>query len=313
MYSKYILGQPLANATTINADCEAHVYGTPGQPGIAFVSNVNAQREYTVDFAGQSWTLPAWSVTLVDTATLKVLFCTAVLTKPLNDGLQRLALAVEGEKAVARANADTISYIAEPIGVSLSTVNKTASPPEQFSITHDDTDFLWHQTSVTVSAADIAAGYLNLTLTDTNEFVYVYFNSQPLIHGFGKNINGRGQHFVIPLAGLTPGAYLLQLLVVTMGAQNCCGGLEAFTRGIEGRVTLQGRDITQAGWTVQAGLKGEAENYPETGVWKTGLSPFTPLTWYKLTIPTPQPSSSPLPSWQLDLGGLGKGLLEING
>ena len=79
-------------------------------------------------------------------------------------------------------------------------------------------------------------------------------------------------------------------------------------------MVVSGNDLTNNGWVHQVGLQGEAAGYVSgKGPWKTGNSPFTPLTWYKMTVNTPTPNPSPLPSWQLDLAGLGKGLLWFNG
>ena len=329
-YAKYILGSAVPNATIVNADVDVMVYGSL-TAGVAFVSNISPVREYNVSFGGREWTLPAWSVTIVDTATGIEVYCTAVImapapqpTLPPTRGPQVHTMAVMGVNGVeveeaapqkARAVAENISYIREHIGISLSTVNKSTTPLEQFSLTQDATDFLWYTTSYTLTQADVDAGYLNLTLTNVNEFVYVYFNSQLAIEGFASNIGSRPTRFAIPVKGLAVGtAYALQLLVVTMGLQNCCGGLEAFTRGLEGRVTLGGKDLTSNGWIHQVGLQGEAGGYVTgKGPWLAGSSPLTPLTWYKMSVISPTPATSPLPSWQLDLVGMGKGLLWFNG
>ena len=301
--------------------------------GLAFVSNINNAMEYSVEWGGRNWTLPAWSVTLVDMTDLAVIYCTANVSasntsssspsapshamSPMGiiDSLRHTVdspLLTPTRKAVAYAS--SISYIQEPIGISSPSPLKVVRPPEAFSVTNDTTDFLWHQTTIQVTAADVAAGYFNLTLTNVNEFVYVYFAGEREVVAFAKNVGARGVRVQVPVKGRKVGQYVLQLLLVTMGLQNCCGGLEDFTRGIEGSVELDGVDITGNGWLVQAGLQGEREGYEGgQGPWVEGVSAFTPLTWYKLTIPSPTPSPSPLPSWQMDMGGMGKGLFAING
>ena len=338
-YSSYLLGVDVGTNTQLNSYVDVWLYGS-GQGGLAFVSNINDAREFTVHYAGKDWTLPAWSVTLVDVASLQVLYCTANISSPslplsptpspspfpVSHPMATMGLLEQQQQAQpqpptkAVAYASTISYIREPIGISSPSPNKSNSPPEAFSVTNDTTDFLWHQTTIQLTAADLSAGYFNLTLSDTNEFVYVYFDSQPVVVAFAKNV-GRPTRIQVPLgAGVTgrgAGAYLLQLLVVTMGLQNCCGGLEGFTRGIEGRVMVGEQDITNNGWLLQRGLKGESEGYVAGGggggAWMEGVSPLTPLTWYKLSLTSPTPTPSPLPSWQLDLAGMGKGLLWFNG
>ena len=226
-YAPYILGNPIANATVVNPDVDVRPYGD-SNGGLVFLSNISPSRSYPLSYGGKSFTLPEWSVTLVDLQSLQVVYCTAVIAPsapelPSPDHRHtRETPVVEAPKARAIPAADDISYIQEPIGLSLSTVNKSTSPLEQFSLTADATDFLWYTTSYAVTARDVEMGYLNLTLTDTNEFVYVYFNAQPVLRGFARNVGGRGEMFVIPIKGLAAGSYQLQLLVVTMGLQNCC-------------------------------------------------------------------------------------------
>ena len=319
-YSKHLLGNPIANAITIDADLHAFLYGTQGTAGLLFLSNMNASLDRTVDYAGRTWTLPAWSNTLVDAGSLDVLYCSAVMDPPKPAVLPMalpptLAQVADGYRAMPVQRAATFECISEPIGVSLAAVNDSARPLEQFSLTRDRTDYVWYAATVEVTAADVALGYLSVTLTNTNEFVYVFFNSQPVIHGFAKNIV-RATSFLVPLDGVAVGRYPLQLLVVTMGLLNCCAAMETYTRGLEGEVLINGRNITAAGWTHQPGLVGEAMGYAlgQPADWKPSLCLFTPLTWHRVQIASPPPNpASPLPSWQLDLVGMAKGFVWFNG
>ena len=327
-YASYLLSQPRAKAQPLGPNQEAHVYGTVGTGGLIGVSNIDVV-EATVSWQGRQWVLPAWSVTLLDAKSLDVLYQTSrinsttttittahsmqtmgVLSSAVISGVAHDA-AVQLPKARATADVASLQHFPEPIGYSLPNTITTVRPREQFNLTLDRTDYLWYVTELNLTAADLGpdATYVNLTLSGVNEFVYVYFNSQPVLLAFDVNVDRRT--YRIPAAVLALGRNVLQLLVVTMGMQNCCGGLEGFTRGLEGSVAINGRDVTANGWWQQPYLAGEQSDSID---WQAGPGPaFRPLTWYQFTIPSPTPASSPLPSWQLDMAAMGKGFIWFNG
>ena len=331
-YASYLLGQPRAQPQKLGPNQEAHVYGTVGTAGLIGVSNIDLV-DATVTWQGQQWMLPAWSVTLLDAGSLAVLYQTSAINESsrLNStattattaphamqpmGVLSSAIvsavthdAVSVPKARATISIDSLQHFAEPIGISLpNNVVTTPTPREQFNLTFDRTDYLWYVTSVDLSASDLSAVYINLTLSNVNEFVYVYFNSQPTLLAYDTNVDRRTYH--IPTAVLKAGLNVLQLLVVTMGMQNCCGGLEGFTRGLEGSVAINGRDLTSGKWQQQPYLAGENS----TVEWQSGQGKlFRPLSWYQFTIESPQPAQSPMPSWQLDMTAMGKGFVWFNG
>ena len=323
-YAAYLLGQPRAKPQPLGRMQEAHVYGN-SSGGLIGVSNTDLV-DATVTFAGQQWVLPAWSVTLLDGATQQVLFQTSRINSSaaalpaaahsmhtmglLSSAVVHIAQeAVQAPKARAAVNADSLQHYAEPIGLSRDYTLTTVRPREQFNVTFDRTDYLWYVTAVNLTAADLSAPYLNLSLREVNEFVYVYMNGQPTVLAFDTNVDRKT--YRLPTAGLAVGANWLQLLVVTMGMQNCCGGLEGFTRGLEGGVAVNGRDLTDNGWWQQPYLAGENSTAVD---WQAGPGElFRPLSWYQFTIATPKAAPSALPSWQLDLSALGKGFIWFNG
>jgi len=306
-FSDYLLGNPIAIAQPLGKNAEVHVYGTLGKEGIFFASNFDDTNDFTGDFNGQSWTLPAWSVTIVDAISNKVLYQSSTLSPIISKPLPT---------KVASVNADpsTIEFIEEPIGLyDQSAIISTPRPIEQLHVTLDKTDFMWHVANVTVTDAMIAAGSVTLSLTNVNELFYVYFNNKRVVVAEGVNVDKAT--YTISLKGMkTSGTYPLQIVVLTMGSANCCGGLESFTRGLEGKVVFGDTDITSAGWSLLPYLQGERQSYVNstTAQWMTGQNVFSPLTWYRLSMTTPKPTTS-LPSWQLDLTGMGKGQAWVNG
>ena len=334
-YAAYLLGQPRAPTQSLGNNLEAHVYGNVSVGGLVGLSNWGLV-DATVSWQGQQWMLPAWSVTLLDAKSLHVLFQTNTINSTTTTAIAAIAAPKHGMQpmglvsnlissiaqqviqaaaatttAKARATTDiaSLQYFEEPIGINLPNYVTTVRPREQFNITADRTDYLWHVTKVNLTYADLHDHvYINLTLSSVNEFVYIFMNSEPILLAFDTNVDRRT--YRIPTAGLKLGLNYLQLLVVTMGLQNCCGGLEDFTRGLEGRVSLNGRDLTSNGWYQQPYLVGENST---TIDWQSGPgTTLRPLTWYQFTIQSPKPTPSPLPSWQLDLSALGKGFIWFN-
>jgi len=83
---------------------------------------------------------------------------------------------------------------------------------------------------------------------------------------------------------------------------------------------LDDLDITHNTWSHQVGTLGEyLQLYTDAGSsvanWMAGKgTPGTPLTWYMLSMVTPQPQGDPAYStWMFDMSGMGKGELWCNG
>ncbi len=112
---------------------------------------------HTHTYNNMTYTLPLWSVTIVDGATLQALYNTATIAQ------QHVAMAkahdvrVEDRHTRKHTHATSISTWQEPIGAW--NVPIVASKPlEQLNVTKDASDYLWYQTTVTLTQAEINAG-----------------------------------------------------------------------------------------------------------------------------------------------------------
>ncbi len=165
-YGSAIVQNPVARAHPLGPQTEAHVYGdlacTTPNCCVVFLSNLNNATAQSVRFAGRPFTLPAWSVTIVDGPSVTAIFSTADLPSvpPLP-----LTLAAH---PTAEVTADTTGltpskthWLPEPTDVYQA--NSSAPfPVEQIATTGDTTDYLWYWTNVTVSLAGATRGSVTL-------------------------------------------------------------------------------------------------------------------------------------------------------
>jgi len=308
-YADVIIGNPIPTPVTVGTTGEIHVYGDCSDSCLIFFSNWDTANDLKMTYQSMTYTVPAWSVWVVDGTKQNVIFQTNTIS-PSIKVTDRKAF-----KQAVKADPADILFIDETVGIYDETKAVTMPrPPEMLGFTHDRTDYLWHVSNITLTDDQIANGTIHLTLNNVNEFVYVFFGPSRKLVAFGSDVNKAT--YAISVKGLKSGVvYPLNLLVVTMGSQNCCGGLEGFTRGIQGNVLVDGVTITHNPWQILGYLEGERSRYVNStsAPWQAGQHVFTPFTWYKINIVTPKPVQSDLPSWQLDLVGMGKGQIWING
>jgi len=308
-YANAIIGNPIPVPVTVGQTGEIHVYGDCSvNQCLQFWSNWDVQNELKMSLNGQSYVLPAWSVWLIDGAKNQILYQTNMIDPSIKITDRK------SHQQSIKADPDNIVYIEETIGIydQSKSVSMTRTP-EMLTFTHDKTDYLWHVQNVTLTDQQIKNGSIFLTLNNVNEFVFIFFGDDRELVSMGVNV-GKST-YQISVQGFKAGqTYQLKLLVVTMGSANCCGGLEGFTRGIQGNVLIDNVAITHNTWQLLSFLQGERESYlnSTTVNWSTGQHAFKPLTWYKLSIKSPEPTTDD-PSWQLDLAGMNKGQIWING
>eukprot|EP00753_Platysulcus_tardus_P015340 PLAT4974.1.p1 GENE.PLAT4974.1~~PLAT4974.1.p1 ORF type:complete len:682 (+),score=231.71 PLAT4974.1:304-2046(+) len=280
----------------------AYSYAAGGD-SLTFLIN-NATAAASVKWAGNSISLPAWSVLLLD-ASGKVLYNTAATTQQ-----QQQDSTVQAEWR----SASSLKWTAwqEPAGLWNGTPKHVYShPPEQYSLTNDTTDYLWYVRNVTID------GHAQLNVTDFHDVLHV-FQDASLLASARDNVT----HVVTPLQAPSPAAPAqLQLLTVTMGMLNFGAGemMTNFSRGLLGSVSLDGQPLS--GWRVQPGLRGQAlAIYTVEGKkrvdWHSvsAADKHAPLRWFSATFSLPPwavGNSSAVLS--LDLAGMTKGFLWVNG
>ncbi|TPX31599.1 beta-galactosidase [Synchytrium microbalum] len=337
-------------------DVELHLYGLATSTQLLFCSNLNTNAADTITYAGLNITMPPKSVSVVimeSGRVPRVVYNTATL--PVVTSSVKWQQISSYNITVAPTN---ISYISEPVGKATvdSAAVYSANPINQFLITNDTTDYMWYVCSgVTISGCSSATSKRkrdNTTSTMDNmlwwerydattsskiacQITFSFSDGGPLDLGYAYIDNqylgmlpGNGTTSTFPVSQLNSSTtHTISILSVSDGIAHYNQHIEAITKGITGRVTVNGNDMTNCGWNMRPGLRGEQYQFPTntTAPWTKPLTnstviPSLPLTWYKLTFPitsfypqiTPTLSTN-LTTYVLDLASMKRGVAYVNG
>jgi beta-galactosidase len=207
-----------------------------------------------------------------------------------------------------------------------------SKPVEQLTLTHDETDYCWYETDLTVSASQ-ARGVVGLRLGRAADIVHVFIDGHfiattatPLRERRGKmNAGLFTQAFTLNLKahGIRPGRHRLSLLACALGLIKGdwmigYANMAGEKKGLWAPVSWDGTRLTGP-WRHQAGLLGEHAGYMHNAGslldWTTPTrnnpKPVRPqpLSWWRTTFGTPKSKGR----WAFDLAGMGKGLIWVNG
>ncbi|EPS63867.1 beta-galactosidase, partial [Genlisea aurea] len=282
---------------------EAAVYKTDAGQCSAFLANVGTESSATVNFNGNSYDLPAWSVSILPDCK-SVAFNTAQIN----------AAATLTPRFVQQSTGLDWRWINEPVGIS--TGGAAVTKPgllEQINTTADQSDYLWYSTSVEMKGGSQGT----LHVDSLGHVLYAFVNGRLAGSGKGGSSNSRVT-LEVPVS-LVVGTNQIDLLSVTVGLQNYGPFFDQTGAGITGPVQLKGLqdgstiDLSSQQWTYQIGLKGEALGLSDgsSALWTSqpDLPKKQPLVWYKTTFDAPS-GSSPV---ALDFTGMGKGQAWVNG
>ncbi|KAI9193696.1 uncharacterized protein BJ171DRAFT_524274 [Polychytrium aggregatum] len=304
---------------------EAHVYSDEHGNTMAFLSNTDTKREASVEFEGQPFHLPPWSVTVVTRRSGEADFAVRYSTAKLSSVSQNLAWI----QAHSTSNTSQIvkpsvaGYIAERIGIwnTSETVLSTSGPLEQIRLTWDQTDHLWYVANVTLSSD--APGELKIDGLEDQASVFLDGRLAARVQGSRLSDDGNRAEslgpFTIPLepAGAESGVHSLAILATVIGMYNFDAFMETLQKGVKGRVWLDGQELQV--WNHQAGLEGERKRFhdPRTDTeWSSGYpsDQDTALTWYKLSLPLADlPADGSSWYYAIDLSTMGSGQVWVNG
>jgi len=225
----------------------------------------------------------------------------------------------------------------EPFPAQRGDAVSAAMPVEQLSLTHDESDYCWYSTTLRVEKD----GQQEIEITHGGDLLYLYLDghlvaqSQPpfaenrgptLSAGDGGNAgpgdvgaaandlellvrDGFRQRFTFPSA---PGTHRLDILAVALGLVKgdwqIAGPMQTERKGIWGEVRHNGRALH--GWEMRPRLVGEGQ---AGGIpWEAAGHPRA-CAWYAADFTLAQETLDGDHDFRLDLSGLGKGMLFING
>ena len=316
-YLGLMLHSPASEDVMLPDDCRLNEYNsTTGQGSVAFLTNANSGtgKDVNVTWRGRVWPVTAWSTQIIDVDTLAVVFDTSQVTTARVHEQRRRRDAV-----AVRAAPGDVQWTADQAGAWSRHAVVARQPLEQLTLTYDRTDYLWYVTGVDLSQQQVTNGTVQLTLPAQHDYVYAFISGRQVASSTSQTGN-----VTLPLAvdGLSPGRYELQLLNANNGVDDVGAFLEQVSRGFAGSLYIDQLDITNGTWRHQVGLRGESERYfaPNSSVaWSSDVTAGlrAPLTWWRWNISTPQPrqpiNGASQPTWQLDVRGLGKGEMWVNG
>ncbi|KAL0284093.1 UNVERIFIED_CONTAM: Beta-galactosidase 8 [Sesamum angustifolium] len=283
--------------TSLGSNLEATVYKTDSGLCAAFLANVDSQSEATLNFNGNSYHLPAWSVSILPDCK------TVVLNTAKINSLATISEFVHQPSIDDSTAADAFlsgwSWIHEPIGISSDSAFTKLGLLEQINATADQSDYLWYSLSIDTEGDEpfMQDGSQTVLHVDSlGHALYVFLNEE--LAGSAKGRNSEPKVSMDVPISLIHGRNKIDLLSLTVGLQNYGAYFDKKGAGVTGPVQLKGLrngstvDLSSQQWTYQP-------TFPKD----------QPLVWYKTTFDAPT-GISPV---ALDFTGMGKGQAWING
>ncbi|XP_073149103.1 beta-galactosidase 8-like [Henckelia pumila] len=298
--------------TSLGSNLEATVYKTESGLCAAFLANVDTKSDATVKFNGNSYKLPAWSVSILPDCKNVALNTAKINSVATISKFVRLPS--KDDTTASDASISGWSWINEPVGISSDNAFTKFGLLEQINTTADVSDYLWYSSSVEIKGNESKTV---LHVDSLGHALHVFINGELAGSGKGSHDN-RKVSIDVPIS-LIPGKTKIDLLSLTVGLQNYGAHYDTEGAGVTGPVQLKGLqngstiDLSSQQWTYQIGLKGEELGLSSgsSSLWvsQPTLPKNQPLVWYKTTFDAPA-GSSPV---ALDFTGLGKGQAWING
>ncbi|KAL9461779.1 hypothetical protein AB3S75_004721 [Citrus x aurantiifolia] len=290
---------------------EAHIYEQPKTKAcVAFLSNNDSRTPATLTFRGSKYYLPQYSISILPD-------CKTVVYNT------RMIVAQHSSRHYQKSKAANKDLRWEMFIEDIPTLNenliKSASPLEQWSVTKDTTDYLWHTTSISLDGfhLPLRENVLPvLRIASLGHMMHGFVNGHYIGSGHGTNIENSFV-FQKPII-LKPGINHISLLGVTIGLPDSGVYLERRYAGTR-TVAIQGLntgtlDVTYSEWGQKVGLDGEKfqvykQEDSDRVKWNKTKGLGGPLTWYKTCFDAPE-GNDPL---AIEVATMSKGMVWVNG
>ncbi|KAM3352988.1 hypothetical protein ACQJBY_024266 [Aegilops geniculata] len=290
---------------------EADVYTDHSGGCVAFLANIDSEKDKFVSFRNRQYDLPAWSVSILPDCK-NVVFNTAKVRS------QTLMVDMVPETLQA-SKPDQWSIFTERIGIWDKNDFVRNEFVDHINTTKDSTDYLWHTTSFDVDKNYPASGnHPILNIGSKGHAVHAFLNNMLIGSAYG---NGSESSFSVHMPiNLKAGKNEIALLSMTVGLKSAGPYYEWVGAGLTS-VNISGikngtMDLSSNNWAYKIGLEGEHYGLfePDQGNnqrWRPQSEPpkHQPLTWYKVNVDVPQ-GDDPV---GLDMQSMGKGLVWLNG
>ncbi|XP_077219958.1 beta-galactosidase 15-like [Tasmannia lanceolata] len=299
--------------TDFENGAKATIYTTTDGNSSCFLSNTNTTVDRTLNFQGNSYFVPAWSVSVLPDCkkevynTAKVNTQTSLMVKKPN---------------MAEDEPEILNWTWRPEHVKDTLMGHGAFAAtkllEQISTTVDTSDYLWYMTSVKISKKDPAwSDQMILRVNTTGHVLHAFVNGKLIGSQYAQN----GEYkfvFEAPVR-IKPSLNHITLLSATVGLTNYGPYFDLVPAGIVGGpVQLVGKgnntkDLSLNKWSYKIGLNGEhkelySQNSP-SGWFSNELVIFRPMSWYQTTFKAPLGEEPVV----VDLKSMRKGNAWVNG
>ena len=224
-----------------------------------FISNTATDTWLAGKYGDRTYVLRPHAVQIINATTGAVLYDTGAAVDP--------PIPQRGVEAHVRTSVPRTtpwSVYTEEVGAGTRTFTSVSGPHEQLNLTDNDSDYLWYTTSLPTGTKPGAA----------------------------VSAQGGSESIVYPTVDAAAGK--LHILSAAMGASNG-GQIRDVQKGVHGKVTVGGKDVTQQAWTHSWFMLGEAKQiFTPGGVDRVSWSPLTPkaeqtaLTWYRAAFDLPK-------------------------
>ncbi|KAG8385614.1 hypothetical protein BUALT_Bualt03G0063400 [Buddleja alternifolia] len=307
------------NATqmSLGENLEAHVYYKSSNNCAAFLANYGSSSDATVNFSGNSYLLPAWSVSILPDCK-NVIFNTAKVVSQvtLDDDASTWNITMRDSSL----SSSSWSWYKEKVGIWGNYSFRSSRLLEHINTTKDTSDFLWYTTSINMDEKieQNQTKEVGLLIGSLGHAALLFVNKQ--LVGFSYGNHDDANFTMSAKVQLHSGTNTLDILSMMIGLQNYGPWFDVQGAGIYSVILTDSMDLkgnlsfTQ--WTYQVGLEGEflgLENVSlaNSSIWTQGSDiPINQsLIWYKTAFLAPE-GKGPL---SLNLAGMGKGQAWING
>ncbi|XP_028113318.1 beta-galactosidase 8-like [Camellia sinensis] len=262
---------------------QAGVYKTGSGLCTAFLANVDSQSDAIVNFNGNSYNLPAWSVSILPDCKNVVLNTAKINSVATIPQFTRQSL--NDNVGASEAFLSGWSWFNKPVGISSNNTFMQLGLTEQINTAAYKSDYLRYSLSTNSQGGSQTV----LHVESLGHVLYAFINGK--LAGSDEGNRGNAKVAIEVPITLVPGKNRIDLLSLTVGLQNYGAFFDKWGAGVTGPVKLKGLnngstiDLSSQQWTYQTGLKGEELGLSGGGssVWvsKPTLPKNQPLIWYK--------------------------------
>ncbi|KAL9225416.1 hypothetical protein vseg_001345 [Gypsophila vaccaria] len=313
-----IIVDGVVDTTSFSPTLEVTVFTLEGST-VCFIGNTDGTKDATFDFKGVTYTIPAWSVSILPNCT-KATYNTAEVYV---DAPEKAYIGLPPPLSKPLEwwwTSEDFTHLSDPEHApGVITANKLI---DQKEVANDTSDYLFYMTSVMVNDGDPLLGEdVVLQVNSSGPVLHAFVNSEYCGTSYGSPPNFKFT-FGTPIK-LVKGLNRIALLSVTVGFVNYGPFFDLVPTGVTGPVKLvalntsgviKTEDLSSNQWIYKVGLVGEQKKFYSSNM--TDL-PWQPqkivhsrkFTWFMTNFSTPVGDGSIV----LDFKRLGKGHAWVNG